>query len=111
MEDLENHLRKSFEKKTADHHLQVYARVKQFIDSVLATSSSQNTEERSKTLFTGLQTIRDLLISESNDAMLHAVVANVIEAFHSKEEAHERDLEVLESQDLNEKKSLSQESE
>jgi len=110
MEDLENHLRKSFEKKTADHHLQVYARVKQFIDSVLATSSSQNLEERSKTLFTGLQTIRDLLIAESNDAMLATVVVNAIGEFRSKEEVHESDLDVLESQDLDEKKSLSQES-
>lgn len=108
MENLEQHLLKTFSKKNVDHHLEVYAKMKQFIDSVLATSSSQNLDERSKTLFTGLQTIRDLIVAESNEVILSNAVVNRINSFKEREIENKKDIEQLSEQKV-EKKTLSQE--
>ena len=108
MESLEQYLLKTFSKKNADHHLEVYAKIKQFIDSVLATSSSQNLDERSKTLFTGLQTIRDLIVGESNEVILTNAVVSRINSFKEREIEHKKDIEQLAEQKV-EKKTLVQE--
>jgi len=109
MKDLETFLNEKLSKKTTTHHLEVYAKLKQFIDSVLSTSNSQNLEERSKTMFTGLQTIRDLIVGEMTEDVFLTTISSLIEQHKKSREVEEKDIEMLASQGVS-KKNLSQES-
>ena len=106
MENLEKFLLESFGVKGVQHHLENQTKIKQYIDNILLAASGQSLEESSKTLYTGLSSVRDLLSNEISSAFFASQLSEKINQYHTlvEEEARQakveaQDLEVLDNQD------------
>ncbi len=102
MANLEKFLLESFGVKGVQHHLENQTKIKQYIDNILLAASGQNLEESSKTLYTGLSSVRDLLSNEIYGAFFASQLDEKINQFHdlAKEEARQDKVEAQDLEDL-----------
>ncbi len=105
MENMKDFLLDNFKAKTAEENLEQMSKLKQYVESVLLTSSAQTQEEALKTMFTGLSTVRDFFIGELNSTYFAGALRTKISEHESQEaaaeqakEVHEQDVEALKAQ-------------
>ena len=113
MKSLEKFLLESFKLKGSHHYLENNTKIKQYIDNVLATTAGQTLEESSKTMYTALISVRDIMINEISNAYFASSLDEKVKQYHElveeeqrKKEVEESDLQLLKDQD--QKKSLDQ---
>ena len=106
MKSLENFLLETFSVKGIQYYLENQTKIKQYIDNILQAAAGQNLEESSKTLHTGLTSVRDLLSNEISSTFFATQLSEKINQYHTlaeeeRKQAHveEQDLESLANQD------------